>query len=97
MPTDELASFCCQNPDCQLYGKRGQENLLVIDHFGKSRHRLLYGKICKDRFSEFKGDTVLQLQAVARQGLGGLGAHHRGMRRPADRGIHSKASWWAND
>jgi hypothetical protein len=55
MPTDELTNFCCQNPDCDLYGQRGQGNLLVIDHFGKSSHRLLYCRICKDRFSEFKG------------------------------------------
>jgi hypothetical protein len=55
MPTDELTRFCCQNPDCDLYGRRGQGNLLVIDHFGKARHRLLYCKVCKARFSEFKG------------------------------------------
>jgi transposase-like protein len=55
MPTDDLARFCCQNPDCDLYGQRGEDNLLVIDHFGKSRHRLLYCRACKDRFSEFKG------------------------------------------
>jgi transposase-like protein len=55
MPTDELARFCCQNPDCDLYGRRGEDNLLVIDHFGKSRHRLLYCRACKGRFSEFKG------------------------------------------
>jgi len=55
MPTNGLTDFSCQNPDCGLYGKRGLDNLLVIDHFGKSRHRLLYCKNCKDRFSEFKG------------------------------------------
>ena len=55
MPTDDLARFCCQNPDCDSYGRRGEGNLLVIDHFGKARHRLLYCKTCKDRFSEFKG------------------------------------------
>jgi transposase-like protein len=55
MPTDELTRFCCQNPDCDLHGRRGQDNLLVIDHFGKARHRLLYCKVCKARFSEFKG------------------------------------------
>jgi hypothetical protein len=55
MPTDDLAQFCCQNPECEGYGRRGGENLLVIDHFGKARHRLLYCKACKARFSEFKG------------------------------------------
>jgi transposase-like protein len=55
MPTDDLAQFCCQNPDCDLYRQRGQGNLLVIDHSGKARHRLLYCRTCKARFSEFKG------------------------------------------
>lgn len=60
MPTDDLARFCCQNPDCALYGRRGQDNLLVIDHFAKARHRLLYCKTCKARFSEFKGTPFFQ-------------------------------------
>ncbi len=55
MPADELARFCCQNPECDAYGRRGEDNLLVIDHFGKARHRLLYCRACKARFSEFKG------------------------------------------
>jgi hypothetical protein len=55
MPTDDLARFCCQNLDCAAYGRRGQRNLLVIDHFAKARHRLLYCRVCKARFSEFKG------------------------------------------
>ena len=55
MPTDDLTRFCCQNPHCDLYGRRGKDNLLVIDRFGKGRHRLLYCKTCKARFSEFKG------------------------------------------
>jgi len=55
MPTEDLTRFCCQNPDCGSYGRRGGDNLLVIDHFGKARHRLLYCRACKARFSEFKG------------------------------------------
>ena len=55
MPTDDLTRFCCQNPDCDTYGRRGGDNLLGIDHFGKARHRLLYCRACKARFSEFKG------------------------------------------
>ena len=58
MPTDDLSRFCCQNPDCDAYGRRGEDNLLVIDHFGKARHRLLYCKTCKARFSEFKGTPL---------------------------------------
>lgn len=55
MPDDDLARFCCQNPDCETYGRRGEGNLLVIDRFGKAGHRLLYCRACKARFSEFKG------------------------------------------
>jgi len=55
MPTDDLDRFCCQNPDCDTYGRRGEGNILVIDNFGKARHRLLYCRACKARFSEFKG------------------------------------------
>jgi transposase-like protein len=55
MPTDDLDRFCCQNPDCDAYGRRDGDNILVIDHFGKARHRLLYCRACKARFSEFKG------------------------------------------
>ena len=55
MPTDDLAHFCCQNPDCDAHGRRGGDNILVIDHYGKARHRLLYCRLCKARFSEFKG------------------------------------------
>jgi transposase-like protein len=55
MPTDDLSGFRCQNPDCDSYGLRGEDNILVIDHFAKARHRLLYCRTCKARFSEFKG------------------------------------------
>ena len=55
MPTDDLTRFCCQNPSCDRYGRRGEDNILIIDHFGKARHRLLYCRVCKARFSEFKG------------------------------------------
>ena len=55
MPADDLARFCCQNPDCDSYGRRGEDNLRVIDHFGKAHHRLLYCRLCKARSSEFKG------------------------------------------
>jgi LacI family transcriptional regulator len=58
MPTDDLARFCCQNPDCETYGLRGRNNLLVIDRFGRANHRLLYCRACKARFSEFKGTPL---------------------------------------
>jgi len=58
MPED-LSRFCCQHPDCPDYGKRGQGNLTVCGHYGKTeQHRLLYCRTCKARFSERKGTPL---------------------------------------
>ena len=59
MPTDDLARFRRQNPDRDAYGRRGGDNLLVIDHFGKTRHRLPYRRACEARFSDFKGTPFI--------------------------------------
>ena len=67
-------------PIVTSYGRRGEGNILVIDHFGKARHRLLYCRVCKARFSEFKGTPFFKSKLAARQGPGGLGAPGRGMR-----------------
>src|SRR5262249_21154058 len=58
MPTDDLARFCCQNPDCPQFGRRDASNLSVCGHFGKANHRLLYCNACRARFSEFKGTAL---------------------------------------
>ena len=56
---DDLARFCCQNPDCALHGRRGAGNLSVCDRSGKRHHiRLLYCNACKARFSERKGTPL---------------------------------------
>src|SRR3954467_5634040 len=56
---DDLARFCCQNPDCSRYAQRGAGNLSVCGHYGKPRHfRLLYCNACKARFSERKGTPL---------------------------------------
>ncbi len=58
MSTEDLPRFCRFNPDCRLHAWRDASNLLVVDRFGKARHRLLYCRACKDRFSEFKGTPL---------------------------------------
>ena len=58
MPTDDLSRFCCLNPDCPLHAQRHAGNLLVVDRYGKARHRLLYCRACKGRFSEFQGTPL---------------------------------------
>ena len=55
---DDLALFCCQDPDCLDYGKRGHGNLTVCGHYGTQKRRLLYCKSCKARFSERKGTPL---------------------------------------
>ena len=53
---DDLARFCCQNPDCTRYGQRNAGNLSVCARYGKLNPiRLLYCNACKDRLSERKG------------------------------------------
>ena len=53
--TEDLSRFCCLNSKCQHHGQRDAGNLLVVDRYGKDRHRLLYCRACKARFSEFQG------------------------------------------
>jgi len=55
---DDLARFCCQNPDCPDHGQRGQGNLTVCARYGRHQRRLLYCKRCKARFSERKGTPL---------------------------------------
>jgi len=56
---EDLARFCCFNPDCPDRGKRGQGNIAVRARYGPDRaRRLLYCKTCKQRFSERKGTPL---------------------------------------
>ena len=58
---DDLSRFCCQEPGCPDYGKRGHGNLCVRDRYGKFKeHRLLYCHTCKTRFSERKGTPLFR-------------------------------------
>jgi transposase-like protein len=55
---DELGQFCCQNEECDDYGKRGHGNLTVCMRYGQHQRRLLYCRTCKARFSERKGTPL---------------------------------------
>jgi transposase-like protein len=56
---DDLAAFCCQNPDCADYGQRGAGNLSVSMRYGaEKKRRMLYCRTCKSRFSERKGTPL---------------------------------------
>ena len=59
---DDLSAFCCQNPDCPDYGRRGLGNLTVPMRYGPRQRRLLRCKTCKARFSERKGTALFGTQ-----------------------------------
>jgi hypothetical protein len=59
---DDLSRFCCQKPECPLYGRRGAGNLSVRDRYGKDHHiRLLYCKACKARFANHESPKTTKL------------------------------------
>jgi hypothetical protein len=56
---DDLKIFCCQNPDCPDYGKRGLDNLRVCFRNGPAKERrVLACRTCQKRFSERKGTPL---------------------------------------
>jgi transposase-like protein len=55
---DDLRCYCCQNPECPDYGKRGQDNLRVAFHYGPQQRRMLACRTCQERFSERKGTPL---------------------------------------
>lgn len=55
---DDLNRFCCLNPDCSDYGRRGSGHPTVADRYGPDRRRLLRCRTRKARFSERKGTPV---------------------------------------
>ena len=56
---DDLARFCCHNPDCTLYGWRNAGNLSVCGRIGKHKQfRQFYCNACRARFSERKGTAL---------------------------------------
>ena len=59
---DDLSAFCCQNPQCPDYGRRGKGNLTVPMRYGTQRRRLLRCRTCKARFSERKGTPLCGAQ-----------------------------------
>ena len=56
---EDLSAFCCLNPECPDYGKRGQGNLGVTARYGaENKRRVLRCRTCKGRFSERKGTPL---------------------------------------
>jgi transposase-like protein len=56
---DDLQTFCCQNPACGDYGKRGAGNLRVAFRYGPGKQRrCLACRACQHRFSERHGTPL---------------------------------------
>jgi hypothetical protein len=82
---DDLSRFCCLNPDCADYGKRGHGNLTVPMRYGPQQRRLLRCRTCKARFSERKGTPLFDARlpeakviAVLRHVAEGVGVRKTG-------------------
>ena len=56
--SEDLARFCCQNPDCPDHGQRGLDNLRVCFRYGPQQRRMLACRTCQKRFSERKGTPL---------------------------------------
>lgn len=58
---DDLARFCCQNPDCRDYGRRGGGNLRVHSRYGAHKQsRILQCRTCGHRASERRGTPLFR-------------------------------------
>jgi transposase-like protein len=58
---DDLDRFCCLNPDCDGYGRRGAGNLRVHSRYGPGkRYRILECRTCGRRASERKGTPLFR-------------------------------------
>ena len=59
---DDLKNFCCQNPDCSDYGRRGLDNLRVCFRNGPNQVRRVLAKTGCERQAEI----VALLTGIAR-------------------------------
>ncbi len=58
---DDLARFCCLNPDCRNHGRRGGNNLRVHSRYGAHKqYRILQCRTCGARASERKGTPLFR-------------------------------------
>jgi hypothetical protein len=72
---DDLENFCCQNPECQDYGRRDLDNLRVCFSYGPSKStRVLACRTCQQRFSERKGTALYRCRLAEEKAVSVL--HH---------------------
>jgi len=67
---DDLKTFCCQNPHCPDYGRRGRDNLRVCFRNGPNQERrVLACRTCQQRFAERKGTPLYRSKLPAAKAL----------------------------
>jgi transposase-like protein len=67
---DDLKTFCCQNPQCPDYGRRGLDNLRVCFRNGPTHERrVLACRTCQKRFSERKGTALYRCKLTEDKAL----------------------------
>jgi transposase-like protein len=67
---DDLKNFCCQNPECPDYGRRGLGNLRVCFRNGPHKQRrVLACRTCQKRFSERKGTPLYRAKLSQEKAL----------------------------
>jgi len=72
---DDLKTFCCQNPQCTDYGRRGLDNLRVCFRYGTHKAtRVLACRTCQHRFSERKGTALYRCKLPEEKAVAVL--HH---------------------
>jgi LacI family transcriptional regulator len=76
---EDLSRFCCQNPACELHGRRDAGNLYVRDRYGRDGgRRLLCRRRCGARFSERKGTALFGSKLPEAKALSVLEHLHEG-------------------
>jgi IS1 family transposase/transposase-like protein len=53
-----IESLACVNPECEMYGQRGQENLIIRKVYGQDQIRYLRCRHCGEEFSERKNTAL---------------------------------------
>ena len=76
----EIGDFCCQNSNCETYGKKNAGNLGISEKSNKNGLRIFRCNKCKKRFVETKGtpyyrgqlphDTINKIAEMTKEGVG---------------------------
>ena len=53
-----IISLACVNPECELYGQKGQDNLKIRKVYGQDHIKYLQCRLCRQEFSERKGTAL---------------------------------------